>query len=412
MALPRHRYQPGVMGGTTVLISRPGPGSAYQTARDEWLFGPASSGTNAPAGNAATTVTAQTPTAKVAPNAGPASATSPTHVSTTTTSIGTFTNVHTFNLPATVNAGDHLLAVCSFGVDTVTPRSSLNGWTKIYDATLNAFHRWQIWERLCDGSEAGGTIVFDLGDTVKGTAAVCRITGAAASNGLDTGFSIGTAGAGFGTTPDPSSVTAAWGSAPNLYIAALTAGGGSPNATGNPTGYSNAASVTSDYLTAVASKQATSSSDDPSAFTIDVAHNWQAVTIAYRAAGPLAVSAQAPAASVKVNAGLATITFTAPAPTVNTTGTTSAPAGLATITFTVPAAAVTVKPNAGLATLNYTTPAPSTIVKPAGGLATITYTGNGVTTQTGWAWYVQISGVTTRTTILLDGTIGVTTTVT
>jgi hypothetical protein len=216
---------------------------------------------------------------------------SPSLVSSTVTSITTSATAHTYNLPATVAAGDLMVAWLVAGDSTLTAGTTLtDDWTNILDRLVIAFHRWQCWVRRADGTEGGSTIAATAGSAVKGGGVVQRISGAWGSGGEGTAYEIGTpTSTGFGTGPNPNSVTAPWGSADQLYIAAATGGGDGATFTA-PSGYGSLAQVAAGagHIVAAAVLAETSASDDPAAFSLDLSENHQAVTLVIR---PLDVSA-------------------------------------------------------------------------------------------------------------------------
>jgi hypothetical protein len=247
--------------------------------------------------------------------------TSPTLVSSTVTSITASSSTHTYDLPATVAAGDLLVAWLVAGSSTLTAGATLTAdWDQILDEQVIAFHRWQCWVRRADGTEGGTTISATPGSAVKGGAVIQRVSGAWGSGGEGTAYEIASATAtGFGTGPNPNPVTAPWGSADQLYLTAATSGGTGATYTA-PSGYGSLAQVSSaaGHCVGVASRAETSASDDPAAFTLSTSENHQATTLVIRpldvsAAGAMTLTAAAAGVSALDGAASGAMTLTAAA---------------------------------------------------------------------------------------------------
>lgn len=100
--------------------------------------------------------------------------TAPTYQSTTATDFGVDATSHSANMPATVNAGDLLLAVVAFdavtgGINTPT------GWTKLLHD--NADPELACFAKVATGSEGGTTVDFSTVNSQQGTVQVVRVTG-------------------------------------------------------------------------------------------------------------------------------------------------------------------------------------------------------------------------------------------
>lgn len=123
----------------------------------------------------------------------------------------------TFNLPATVNAGDLLVAWVSTGAGSAISAGP-TGWT---DVTVSASQGWRgaLYLKVASGSEAGGTATCGpLTQSAKWHATVLRISGWEGSIGGGTAFSdayYSTANA----TRNPPSVSPSWGAKPTLWLA-------------------------------------------------------------------------------------------------------------------------------------------------------------------------------------------------
>lgn len=104
----------------------------------------------------------------------------PTVESITTTNFTSDTTSHNANMPATVTAGDLLVAICGFDADaatrTVTPPT---GWVKHAEYCSVNTGLLAICIRRADGTEGGGTADFQTDAVEQGTVQVYRISGAA-----------------------------------------------------------------------------------------------------------------------------------------------------------------------------------------------------------------------------------------
>ncbi len=209
----------------------------------------------------------------------------PTWVSVTEDSETGFTNTHTYSLPATVAANDRLWLSAAGGHDSFGPTGgTLTGWTLAYDLTLNAFYRWQVYTKVADGTEGGTTVQFSTTNAVRSSCQVIRISGADVG-GPGTGYTVSTGSAvSFGTNPNSDSVTAAWGSADNLFVSLMTCGSNGTTVTTNPISYTAGADgdAAAQYVVASAFRQLAAATDDPGAYTIAVAENWAALTVVLR----------------------------------------------------------------------------------------------------------------------------------
>lgn len=184
---------------------------------------------------------------------------------TTTSSSGT---THTLTMPASIAAGDLLVAWFEASGITSTSTSiatNVGTWTKVFEVNPAASTQLGVlfW-KWADGSEDGASVVITVGVAfARSIGSVFTISGAYSLN--NPFFSANTT-----NTFDPPSVTAPWGTGENLFIAiAASAINGAVNFTGAPTGYSNLTSKTGANSGGIgqASKQSTSATDNPSAFT-------------------------------------------------------------------------------------------------------------------------------------------------
>ena len=192
----------------------------------------------------------------VSESVAPVVAASNNSVSATATSLTTL-------LPASISAGDMLLVVITV-YNAGTPPASITEpatWSTLGELD-NAGTRTKAFWKIASGSE-GANVVISHSSGRPGAIAY-RITGHHASAAPEIQMVA---------TADPPSLTPTWGSAPNLWIAAI--GGDANTNTTNPTApatytdnavTSNGANGDSGKSSAV-TKAATATSDDPATFT-------------------------------------------------------------------------------------------------------------------------------------------------
>lgn len=181
---------------------------------------------------------------------------------------------HTVNLPPNIAAGDLLIILALTGTATLTFPA---GYAQLY-VNNSIFHSEGQW-KLADGTE-GASISVTTSASVTGGWITYRVTGWNTSQNPECpAMATGSTG----TSSDPPIVSPSWGSDDNLYIA-VSERSNSDNPT-FPSGYtlSQVTFVGTANLSA-AGKQATSSSDDPAAFTYASSALWRAATIAIRGA--------------------------------------------------------------------------------------------------------------------------------
>lgn len=166
----------------------------------------------------------------------------PTYQSTTVTDFGSDATSHAANLPATVTAGDLLLAVAAFD-STPSTITTPSGWTRLIDVGGDPVAG--VFAKVADGTEDGGTVNFVTSDAQRGSVHVLRIT-----DWQGTLAGIGAANAFTGTTaiigmcPSPTSrdylfivaqcksVATVWGATPTSWTNAATTGVGENTAAG------------------------------------------------------------------------------------------------------------------------------------------------------------------------------------
>lgn len=194
-----------------------------------------------------------------------------------------FTASTTFiaDLPATVDAGDHLtLIIYQNGSETGDIINGVpSGWTQV--AEDGGTPKVGIFERIADGTEDGGTVTVNWNSSQTGIAVVLRHT--AASWHGSQALEISTVNLETTTTPNPPSLTTSYSGADNQFIclAIVDYDGGTDDITAIPTGYTSATGspyvVANTVGIAVTYKNVTSDTEDPDTFTS--ANSQQAKTI-------------------------------------------------------------------------------------------------------------------------------------
>jgi hypothetical protein len=103
----------------------------------------------------------------------------PTVESVTTTDFATDSTTHNASMPSTVNAGDLLIALCGFDVDTTESVTTPSGWVKLAEHSATNSGLLAIFWRRATGSEGGTTVNFATTNAQKGTVQVYRLSNAA-----------------------------------------------------------------------------------------------------------------------------------------------------------------------------------------------------------------------------------------
>lgn len=191
------------------------------------------------------------------------------------------------NMPATVNAGDRLIAVVSVRNAGTFTRPS--GWNELNAQTGGGggVGKTTVFEKIAAGTEAGTTPTWTASTGTTGIWQVIRVTGAHASTPSEVTVTSGDSSA-----ANPPSITPSWGAADDLFIAiaghaAISAAAWSAGPT-NYTGFQNngASSGGSAVSIASATRQLNATSEDPGTFTVSGSNRfWAAATIAIRPSG-------------------------------------------------------------------------------------------------------------------------------
>lgn len=196
------------------------------------------------------------------------------------------TDVTAFNvtLPATVNAGDLLIAgVAVDGGSALTwDNTTAGAWAASLNDTQTA-NRFLVFTKVADGTEGGKTLALTIAAAQQLVVRVFRITGTTGA------FNISLTGARFvaSLTGDPLAITASWGAANNLFIA-MAGIDNAASITSGPSGYSTAntliTSASGQAGISTAFKVANAASDDPGVFTSSTSIAFICATVVVRPA--------------------------------------------------------------------------------------------------------------------------------
>jgi hypothetical protein len=199
-------------------------------------------------------------------------------VTVTESSNGANTTTPTITLPASVAAGDLLIA--AMAGDGARDASWPAGWNELADDDISTVAHFSMAYRIATGGET--SVQPTVTPTERSNHIALRITGWHGTTPPE----ISTVATGASASPNPTGVTASWGSADNLFIAIY--GMDSGTLTGYPTNYSDNqtdnATATSAAIIALATRNLASATDDPGNFTVGVSDNWTAYTIVVRPA--------------------------------------------------------------------------------------------------------------------------------
>lgn len=210
--------------------------------------------------------------------------------SITTTSFPTDSTTHNVQMPATVNAGDLLVAfIATDGTPNVATPS---GWTWFFgwDGWGGATNKFSMFAKKAAGTEDGTTVDFQTTVAEKAAAHVYRITGWRDSGTLTNDIEWSNAGATSANPNPPSLNPATWDVESTLWIVAYGADG-DQDASAYPALYVDGAYTQSDNSATSASmgsawRSAVTASEDPGTFTVAASEFWIASTVAVRSSEP------------------------------------------------------------------------------------------------------------------------------
>lgn len=194
---------------------------------------------------------------------------------------------HSVDMPATVEAGDLLIAMIAFdGTPTVTWDNSTAGtWSDYIDADGPACHL-TIKAKVADGTEDGKTLTIG---TSASEQSVNRVVCYKDWEGtLGGGLNIPTGTTGTSTTPDPPVATDSWGSVKRATIAVC--GVDRREVTAFPTNWTDNQFADNSLGPSGCSLGTAKTSgiedvQNPGTFTIDASDGWVAATISIKGSG-------------------------------------------------------------------------------------------------------------------------------
>ena len=193
---------------------------------------------------------------------------------------------HTVNLPASIGAGDLLVAfACVDASPTITEPS---GWSVLHSTANGSANTGAIWYKVASGSE-GATMTFATSAGQQSAHITWRVTGHGHSASAP---NSGTAATGTDANPNPPSLTPAAGAQDYLWVVTECNDNGQETVTAYPADYtSNQLNINNGNVAgaaqAVASRNLNTTTQDPGTFTITTAtEQWVTQTLAIAPAPP------------------------------------------------------------------------------------------------------------------------------
>lgn len=191
------------------------------------------------------------------------------------------------SLPATVNAGDRLIAVVEVR-NAVTWNTIPTGWSQLkQQAGGGSVGQLTVFEKIADGTEGGTKATWVASTGTSAIWQIIRVTGAHASSASEVASTSGDA-----SNANPPAESPSWGADDNLWVAIAgnAATGETTGFTAAPTNYTGlqsngASSGGASVNVATATRQLNASSEDPGTFTPNSNRFWTAATLAVRPAG-------------------------------------------------------------------------------------------------------------------------------
>lgn len=206
-------------------------------------------------------------------------------------SFSSASTTHNVSMPATVNAGDLLLVNMCLEASSSAPNvTTPSGWTQLWHTSsvgTSVITRYAGYAKAADGGEGGGTVNFATNVACTAAAQCYRVTN---WYGSLAGVETGTLDSGGGTTPDPPSLTASWGSEDNLWFALSGAADDDQNYTSAPANYTGLVSTLGGGGTNAscevgsARRELASATENPGTFTLQSTESWATQTIVVRPA--------------------------------------------------------------------------------------------------------------------------------
>jgi hypothetical protein len=205
---------------------------------------------------------------------------------TKTSTSDTPTTAHQVRMPDVVTAGQTLLAFLAANSDTTFTRT---GWTQLAHLTGEP-GTLDVWRKTGDatGTEGGTDVVFTSAAPFTALQPAAFIT--ATVDGHHGDITVATASPAISNQPDPPPVTAAWGSAQNLFMAVHARRNANSLVTAYPAGYTggvDARRVNSGggaVGIGLAHRLVIAATENPGPFTVSASERWLAATLALRPA--------------------------------------------------------------------------------------------------------------------------------
>lgn len=197
------------------------------------------------------------------------------------------TTAHAIAIPATVNAGDLLIAMIVFdGAPTVTwDQSTAGTWTLIHNTPNGTACRGVAYAKVADGTEGGLTLSITTSASEQSVYRCVRIN--QWNGALATGLANGTAATGTSTTPNPPAVTPSWGSDDHLWIAICYYDFGTTTVSAYPANFTegqfnDTSGGGAGCGLGSSRRQLATNTQDPGTYTISASRAWVAQTLAIR----------------------------------------------------------------------------------------------------------------------------------
>jgi len=190
---------------------------------------------------------------------------------------------HNVTLPAGIVAGDLILIQFVFYPSGTS--SAPSGWTMIDSLTYSTTH--VIYAKVADGSEGGTTVNIVTSSSSK-AACITRVIKdwfGVITGGISKADAVGSS-----ATPDPPSLSPAWGAADTLWLA-LTSSYQKVTVSAYPTNYisgynvvTSGGSASTNCGAGSAICQLNAATENPGTYTLSNSTDWIAITIAVRPA--------------------------------------------------------------------------------------------------------------------------------
>lgn len=198
------------------------------------------------------------------------------------TDFASTSTTHNVVMPATVNAGDYLVCLIQLyeaDFDVIQASTPAN-WNFLSHGSVAGEVGLTVFYKPAIGDEGDTSVNFATGTNTSGLAVVYSVSGASA-------IQVGTSATGASSThPNPPSVTASWGSADNLWLAACATYDADGSISAYPTNYTGGRTdrgTVGEAYFGTATRQNATATEDPGVFTRTGAQPpWVAQTIVFK----------------------------------------------------------------------------------------------------------------------------------